>query len=671
MMANDLIDDERNHSNNVTYEVLIHPSNPQEESFEEEGSSVSRVQSKQLNGSKVDHSESNSKDLMIEHSHSVASNLIQLPNTSNLRKPISRAKDRKARKESIASSSAGDSRKNGRWSMMEHVRFLEALKNFGKNWKKVEEYVATRTSTQARSHAQKFFANIIKHNMTMEDFLESISHDTLNQLRKIAQKSSDKVGPNGEPAEEEMSEPEILKLLMMHMSKNHHEDELEAFGDPEFKMQNQLKIESSQTIAEQDSRLRSQSEFISVSSATRKASTMISTSSGIAGAASRRKRSAKIKTSQLEQATLAEVAGDQLQNGFQNSDILNQQQHSNHVIVSESQNVTYNHCHSDMNTIQDQQLIYGDNQLNGDQQQLQPFDDANFASTSLKAQQDLDLEHKSYFDNQTLCQESMFTPNSTLRNKRRALKNSSQFISFQNEFENLPSNYNYGTVFGDISINQPQTDIKIEDNEMLVQHHHQHHSDELNRNLLHSTELNRNLLLTQHALPQQQHSNMSLDLGITNSTSNYQNVTSSVLPFSHLAAIPNNNLPKGYLGDAFSHRQSRISQDMLASSALGHHINHSNNLNNNNQNVNPNGNSILIAQSTTLNTISNGTMHNEASINVRSRCGSLFDIDGFYKETNHHFDDQISVGGGLNSSHSKTPLYSHSLFIRKQFQYQS
>jgi len=106
--------------------------------------------------------------------------------SANLRKPMSRAKDRKARKESIASSNAGDGRKNGRWSMMEHVRFLEALKNFGKNWKKVEEYVATRTSTQARSHAQKFFANIIKHNMTMEDFLEGISHDTLNQLRKIA-----------------------------------------------------------------------------------------------------------------------------------------------------------------------------------------------------------------------------------------------------------------------------------------------------------------------------------------------------------------------------------------------------------------------------------------------------------------------------------------------------
>lgn len=65
--------------------------------------------------------------------------------------------------------------KNGRWSLMEHVRFLEALKLFGKNWKKVEEYVATRTSTQARSHAQKFFGNIEKTHERMDVFLESIS----------------------------------------------------------------------------------------------------------------------------------------------------------------------------------------------------------------------------------------------------------------------------------------------------------------------------------------------------------------------------------------------------------------------------------------------------------------------------------------------------------------
>jgi hypothetical protein len=61
-----------------------------------------------------------------------------------------RKKDRKDRKRSNNSLHSGGveaKQKNGRWSMMEHVRFLEALKMYNKNWKKVEEHVATRTST--------------------------------------------------------------------------------------------------------------------------------------------------------------------------------------------------------------------------------------------------------------------------------------------------------------------------------------------------------------------------------------------------------------------------------------------------------------------------------------------------------------------------------------------
>lgn len=43
----------------------------------------------------------------------------------------------------------------GKWTREEHTRFMDAYANYGKNWKKIQEYVATRTITQVRSHAQK------------------------------------------------------------------------------------------------------------------------------------------------------------------------------------------------------------------------------------------------------------------------------------------------------------------------------------------------------------------------------------------------------------------------------------------------------------------------------------------------------------------------------------
>ena len=45
----------------------------------------------------------------------------------------------------------------GRWSNEEHIKFIEALIEYGKNWKKVQKYVGTRSTSQARSHAQKFY----------------------------------------------------------------------------------------------------------------------------------------------------------------------------------------------------------------------------------------------------------------------------------------------------------------------------------------------------------------------------------------------------------------------------------------------------------------------------------------------------------------------------------
>jgi SHAQKYF class myb-like DNA-binding protein len=52
--------------------------------------------------------------------------------------------------------------KNGRWTDQEHVKFLEAIFIYGNEWKKVQNYLKTRTSSQARSHAQKFFLKVRK-----------------------------------------------------------------------------------------------------------------------------------------------------------------------------------------------------------------------------------------------------------------------------------------------------------------------------------------------------------------------------------------------------------------------------------------------------------------------------------------------------------------------------
>lgn len=46
--------------------------------------------------------------------------------------------------------------------MDEHFRFIEALQLYGKEWKRVQQHVGTRSSTQARSHAQSFLLSLTR-----------------------------------------------------------------------------------------------------------------------------------------------------------------------------------------------------------------------------------------------------------------------------------------------------------------------------------------------------------------------------------------------------------------------------------------------------------------------------------------------------------------------------
>ena len=51
---------------------------------------------------------------------------------------------------------------SGRWTNDEHQKFIEGILKYGNEWKRVQSVIKTRSSTQARSHAQKFFLRMKK-----------------------------------------------------------------------------------------------------------------------------------------------------------------------------------------------------------------------------------------------------------------------------------------------------------------------------------------------------------------------------------------------------------------------------------------------------------------------------------------------------------------------------
>ena len=51
---------------------------------------------------------------------------------------------------------------HGRWTDEEHRLFLEGMERFKKDWRSIERHIGTRTCSQIRSHAQKYFMRLDK-----------------------------------------------------------------------------------------------------------------------------------------------------------------------------------------------------------------------------------------------------------------------------------------------------------------------------------------------------------------------------------------------------------------------------------------------------------------------------------------------------------------------------
>lgn len=77
------------------------------------------------------------------------------PNEEELEQKIENSE---ASIESNEQSLNGESKyRQGRWTEEEHRNFLKGIIEYGNDWKMVEKIVKTRTSSQSRSHAQKYF----------------------------------------------------------------------------------------------------------------------------------------------------------------------------------------------------------------------------------------------------------------------------------------------------------------------------------------------------------------------------------------------------------------------------------------------------------------------------------------------------------------------------------
>ncbi|KAL4438118.1 hypothetical protein ABPG74_016897 [Tetrahymena malaccensis] len=138
----------------------------------------------------------------------------------------------------------------GRWTREEHLRFVKGLGMYGKNWKKVEEFVGTRSGAQIRSHAQKFFNKIQRENAKSNSKSGSNGKagnlqqdDSFPQMRKRQQSaqsnySCDFASDDGDGENDQQNENQLEEIVpQQKQNKNLSEEQIQQMEEQLKKIQ--------------------------------------------------------------------------------------------------------------------------------------------------------------------------------------------------------------------------------------------------------------------------------------------------------------------------------------------------------------------------------------------------------------------------------------------------
>lgn len=81
----------------------------------------------------------------------------------------------------------------GRWSEDEHKKFIQAIFLYGNDWKLVQKHIKTRSSTQSRSHSQKFFLKLKNFDVTELNGCELCISSLYNHAQKLGEEEKNRL----------------------------------------------------------------------------------------------------------------------------------------------------------------------------------------------------------------------------------------------------------------------------------------------------------------------------------------------------------------------------------------------------------------------------------------------------------------------------------------------